>query len=181
MIHRLLIAVLAWLAFAAGPVLAQEFTSQDRAAVQVRIDRLDQIISSGDLAGALEVVPPRLTRAIADRYGMTQDQLLTTMREVIRTQLQGVIFVDYQMDLAATLPVLTPDGSRTYLLIPTTTVMEIQGAGRVRSRNGTLALKDGGEWYLIRVDEAAQVALIRELWPEFAAVDFPAGTMEAAE
>ncbi len=179
MIHRLLIAAFAWLAVAIGPAAAQQITDQDRAAVQTRIGRLEQIMASGDLAGAMEVVPPRLLRAIAERFGATEAQMLDATREVMRTQLQGVTFVDYRMDLAAAAPTLTPDGSRTYLLIPTTTLMDVQGVGRIRSRNNTLALKDEGEWYLIRVDDAAQVVLIRELWPEFAGVEFPAGTMAA--
>ena len=49
------------------------------------------------------------------------------------------------------------------------------------TRNQTLALKDEGVWYMIRIDDQNQINMIRELWPEFAGVDFPLGTMEAAD
>ena len=171
----------AGLCFVSLPASAQSFSDADRTAVEARISRLDGIVSSGDLAGAMEVLPPVLFRTIAERAGATEAQLLEVSRELIRTQLSGVTILDYAMDLAAAPPTLTPDGSQTYLLIPTTTLMEIPEVGRVRSRNHTLALEEGGEWYLIRVDEPAQADLVRELWPAFVGVDFPGGTTEIAD
>lgn len=171
----------AGLCVASVPASAQSFSDADRAGVEARIAQLDGIVSSGDLAGAIEVVPPVLFRTIAERAGATEAQLLAAMREMIRTQLSGVTVVDYEMDLGAATPTLTPDGSDTYLLIPTTTVLEIPDVGPVRSRNHTLALEVGGEWYLIRVDEPAQADLVRELWPAFLGVDFPIGTMERVD
>lgn len=175
------VLVAAGLCLMALPAAAQTFSDPDRAQVEARIARLDAVISSGDLAGAMEVVPPRLLRTIAERAGATEAELMEAMRDLIRTQLVGVSVVDYEMDLAAATPTLTPDGSLTYLMIPTTLIMEIGGGNRIRVRNQTLALEDGGEWYLIRVQEAAQVSLVRELWPAFAGVDFPAGTTEAVD
>jgi hypothetical protein len=54
--------------------------------------------------------------------------------------------------------------------------MTIQGARRFRVDTQTLAIEDGGEWYLIRVEDAPQQALLREVYPEFVGVEFPAGT-----
>lgn len=169
------------LCLTALPVRAQDFSDADRARVAARIAHLDTVVSSGDLAGAMEVVPPVLLRTIAERAGATEAQLLSTMREMIRTQLSGVTVAEYSMDLAAATPILTPDGARTYLLIPTTTIMDIAGAGRVRSQNHTLALEDGDEWYLIRVADPQQIALVRELWPAFTGVDFPAGVTSVVD
>ena len=157
------------------PAAAQSFSEADRARVEARIAQLDAVVSSGDLAGAMEVVPPRLFRTIAERGGATEAQLLSAMREMIRTQLAGVTVVSYDMDLAAAPPLLTPDGKQTYLLIPTVLVLDIPGAGKVQVSTRTLALADGGDWYLIRVEEAQQVGLLRELWPSFADVEFVPG------
>lgn len=163
-----------------APAGAQEvegFSSADRAKVEARVAQLDRSVSSGDLAAAIDVVPPRIFQIIAQRAGATEDELRTAIRQMVATQMQGVTVESYDMDLAAP-PTRTPDGKRTYLLIPTTTVMAIPGVGRVRSTTSTLALEDGGEWYLVRIDDANQVAILKELWPEFSPVEFPAGTTE---
>lgn len=163
------------------PASAQTFTDADRARVEARIAQLDAIVSSGDLAGALEVVPPVLFRTIAERGGATEAQLLAAMREMIRTQLVGMSVVSHDMDLVAASPLVTPDGSQTYLMIPTVLVIDVPTAGRVRISTRTLAIADGGDWYLIRVEEPQQVALVRELWPSFAGVEFPPGVTEALD
>ena len=108
---------------------------------------------------------------------MPEVDLKAATREMVATEMQGVTFVSIDTDLGSAAPLRTPDGSRTYLLIPTIFVMDIPGAGRIRSTTSTLALKDGGEWYLIRIDEQNQVVL-KELWPEFAPVQFPVAVLE---
>ena len=175
------IVCLAVIACQQAPAGAQEvegFSSADRAKVEARIAQLDRSVSSGDLAAAIDVVPPRIFQIVAQRAGATEDELRTAIRQMVATQMQGVTVESYDMDLSAAPPTRTPDGKRTYLLIPTTTVMAFPGVGRVRSTTSTLALEDGGEWYLVRIDDANQVAILKELWPEFSPVEFPAGTTE---
>lgn len=162
----------------ASPQEVEGFSSADRAKVEARVAQLDRSVSGGDLAAAIDVVPPRIFQTIAQRAGATEDQLRTAIREMVSSQLQGVTVESYDMDLAAAPPTRTPDGTRTYLLIPTTTVMAIPGVGRVKSTTSTLALEDGGEWYLVRIDDANQVAILKEIWPEFAPIQFPAGATE---
>lgn len=172
------VGVLAFQPVSAAAQEAEGVSAADRAKVEARIDQLDRSMSSGDLAGAMDVVPPRVFQTIAQRAGATEDQLRAAVREMVATQMQGVTIVAYDMDLAGAPPIRTPDGSRTYLLIPTTTVIEISAGMRVKSTTSTLALEDGGEWYLIRIDDGNQVAVVKELWPEFAPIQFPAGTTE---
>lgn len=169
------------LAAFAGPAAAQSITSEDQVAIQARVDQLDSMMSAGDLAGAIELAPPRLMQAVAARAGIPVEQLLTMMRERLSIMLEGVSVVSFEMDLAAAPPLATPDGSRTYLLIPTEVVLQVEGARRMRSTGHSLALQDEGQWYLIQVEQAPQAALVRELWPEFTGVDFPAGTMAAVD
>jgi hypothetical protein len=69
----------------------------------------------------------------------------------------------------------TPTG-RVYGLIPTQTVVQTPGGTQLQSNNQTLTLEDGGIWYLIRIDDAQQIELMRELYPDFKDVSFPKGT-----
>lgn len=157
------------------------FSSADRAKVEARIAELDRVVSSGNLAGAIDVVPPRLLQTLAQRAGATEAELKAALQQLVAMQLQGVTVVSYDMDLKAAPPTKTPTGDRTYLLIPTTLVMDVPGAGRIKSTSSTLAIEDGEEWYLIRVDDQNQVAILKELWPEFAQVTFPTGTTEQVQ
>lgn len=162
------------IAFAA---VEEGLSSADRAKVEARVAELNRLASAGDMFGAFDVVPPRIIRTLSERAGVSEGEFRAAMRELVNTQMQGVNLVSFKVDLAAASTARTPNGARTYLLIPTSTVVQV-GGGRVRVNTSTLALEDEGEWYLIRVDDANQVALIRELWPEFAPVEFPTGTME---
>lgn len=171
----LLVAALS-ISLSAVPVGAQTVKAEDRAAIQVRIDQLTGLIGQGDLVGAVDVIPILLQDAMAARFGMSRDQIKPAMRQAMAGMLDGVHIDGYGMDLAAAETLMTPIAGRTYLLIPTWTEMTIQGAGRFRVDTQTLAIEDGGEWYLIRVEDAPQQALLREVYPEFVGVEFPAGT-----
>jgi hypothetical protein len=177
MIRSRLLPVVAalFLAFAAGPVMAQTIDAGDQARIQARIDALGATIRAGDLTGGLDAVPPRLLDAVSARFGVPRDQLEPAMRQVLTTQLQGVTIDDYGMDLAGAETHVS--GDRTWLLIPTWTEMTVEGVGRVRFETRTLALEDDGEWYLVRVEDAPQAAMLREVYPEFAEVEFPAGVV----
>jgi hypothetical protein len=154
------------------------FSADDRAKVEARIAQLDAEISKGNLASALDVVPPRLLRTMAERTGASEADIKAAVREMVAAQMQSISIVSFDMDLKAAEPQKSADGTRTYLLIPTVTVMEAAGVGKVKTTTSTLALEDEGEWYLVRIDDQNQVAMVKELWPELAAVEFPNGVTE---
>jgi hypothetical protein len=53
------------------------------------------------------------------------------------------------------------------------------GNGNISVNSHTLALMDGGAWYLLRVSEVQQIEILRKVYPEFAGVVFPTGSVEA--
>ena len=48
----------------------------------------------------------------------------------------------------------------------------------MRSRVSTLGRVDGDTWYLVRTEDGQQVQMLKEIYPEFADVEFPKGAME---
>jgi len=178
-------AILAALVSAAmtlgSPALAQEVTDADRVQIEARIDILEQALADGDFAASLDVAPPALRAALARRFGITEAEMRALMAEAMGPMMAEVTFVSYEMNVPGAAIRTTPVGGRTYLLIPTTTVMDVKDAGRVRVRTETLALDEAGEWYLVRVQEAAQVSILRELYPEFADVEFPEGVTDLVQ
>lgn len=163
----------------AGPVLAQDVDAEDRAAIRVRIDQLGRAISGGEMARTLDVVPPRLLEATAARFGATVAQLRQAFTASASQIMGGATIVSYTMDLEGASTHRTPTGDRTYLLIPTETVMDVPGAGRSRTISQTLAIAEEGDWYLIRISDAPQRAILVETYPEFSGVAVPEGRIEA--
>ena len=184
MIRKVTVGLAAALVLTLGACSAGEqqgFSSADRGKVEARIAQLDAEVSKGNLAGALDVVPPRLLRTMAERTGASEAEIKTAVQQMVAAQMQYISIVSFDMDLKNAEPQKTANGERTYLLIPTVTVMEAAGVGKVKTTTSTLALEDEGEWYLIRIDDQNQVAIVKELWPEFAAVQFPEGKTEPVQ
>lgn len=93
--------------------------------------------------------------------------------------MKTVTFVSFSMDLEAATIATLPSGT-PYALIPTETVMDLgANGGKMRATASTLGLLDGDTWYLVRTEDGQQVQMLKEIYPEFADVEFPKGAMEA--
>ena len=92
----------------------------------------------------------------------------------------SMTIVSFGMDLKNAQFLLLPDDS-PYALIPTETVIDMGEGGKYRAKSSTLGLLDGDTWYLVRVEDQAQVVLLKEIYPAFADVVFPTGSMETVE
>jgi hypothetical protein len=180
-LSKTLLAAVAAATLLAVPAAAAEIEQADRDAIAARIEQFNSAVGGGNLASTLDYMPARLLDHMASKFGMTTDQLKEATIAAIAATAETVTFESFGMDLDKAAFETTPDGSRVYGLIPTETVMSIEGGGKMRATSETLALEDGGEWYLIRVDEPNQVLMLKEVYPEFADVEFKPGTMEAVE
>lgn len=164
--------------FSTGGVAAAQ---SDDAALQARVDSFQRSISAGDLAASMDIVPPRLLAQIARRFGVKPSEVRAAVEQVFTQTMSGIVIEEFGMDLTRAETRVTADGSRTYLLVPTYTVIRVKGGGRFRTDNHTLAMQDDGRWYLIRIDDLSQVSLLKATYPEFTGADFPAGSMRALD
>jgi hypothetical protein len=177
---RTLLSTLA-LAALTAPALAQELAEDDRAAIAERIETFESIMQGGDMAALYDEMPQRLRSSIASQAGVSEEEVEVAMRAQVEAMMATATIDGFSMDLDAATVAGTPDGSTTYALIPTITEITMDGTGSVRATSQTLALEDEGEWYLLRVDDPAQVALLGQVYPAFAGVEFVPGTMEPVE
>jgi hypothetical protein len=53
-----------------------------------------------------------------------------------------------------------------------------EAGGKIKATSSTLGLLDEETWYLVRVEDAQQVEILKEVYPAFADVEFPTGSME---
>lgn len=163
------------------PVMAQDIGNADRAAIAGQIEAFDAIMKAGRMADSLDFVPPRLLRAIAGTVGLPEAEFKAMVGASIADAIKGATFVSFGMDMAAAVVGITPDRSRSYMLIPTESVIALPQVGRLLSKTSTLALKDEDQWYLVRVDNAAQIVILKDVYPEFARVEFPTGSTAAID
>jgi hypothetical protein len=130
-----------------------------------------------DYGVVVDTIPPRVLSHIAEQAGLERDKLRTLVIGMTRQALDTVKLVSFGMDTSKLEEKQLADGT-PFALIPTITVMDA-GNGNISVNSHTLALMDGGAWYLLRVSEVQQIEILRKVYPEFAGVVFPTGSVEA--
>ncbi len=160
---------------------AQAITEPDKAAIQSRVDAFDAVMRAGQMGNTIDFVPPAMLDVMAAKFDITADQLREATKAQMGAMTDQVRIDDFAMDLGSATYAVTPDGKVGYALIPTTTVMTVEGGGKMKGSSQTLALQDGGTWYLMRIDDASQADILRETYPAFEGVEFPEGSIEAIQ
>lgn len=169
------------LALLAAPAWAQDLPEADRAALSARVAEFDAAMVAGDMGGLLRFTPPAVRATLAEMSGLSEAELATALAEAAAASMEGASIEDFAMDVDAATPAETPGGERSYVLVPTVTDIAVEAQGLWRSTTQTLAFEDGGDWWLVRVEDPQQVAILAQAYPEFAGVTFPAGTTEPIE
>jgi len=170
-----LAAAAAVLVALAAPAFAQ--TDEQRAALAARIESFDAAMKASNMAEVMGVVPPKIIEKLAATYNISKEKLIEGMQQQIDAAMANIKLVSFGMDLDKAEFATLPDGT-LYGLVPTETLMDLGEQGKFKASSSTLALLDGDTWYLIRAEDPQQQALLKETYPAFADVTFPAGTME---
>jgi hypothetical protein len=163
-----------------APAMARPVTDAEMAALEDRIATFDAAMRDGDHATVITVIPPPVLQRIADDAQVPVDELEAALVEQMEQVLASVTLVSFGMDLDAAVFDELADGT-PYLLIPTETVMEAEGLGRLKVNSHTLGMLDGGAWYLVRTGDVAMVGIFRQVYPQFTGVEFPADTTTPLE
>ena len=167
-------------ALGAGPAFARPVTDEEAAALAAKIAAFDAAMRANDYGAIITVIPPPVLQHIADQAKVPLDQLEMALAEQMEQVLASVTLVSFGMDLDAAEHHELADGT-PYLFIPTETVMEAEGMGRVKVDSFTLGMLDQGAWYLVRTGDAAMVDVLRQVYPQFTGVAFPAQTTTPLE
>ena len=161
-----------------NPTDARPLTAVEKAALAERVGTFETAMRSNDLAGLVSVIPPRVLEHIADRAGIAADDVRTVVIEQMAQVLADGMVDSFAMDLPLAEQRELSDGT-PYVLIPTKTVIATGNGSRMLFRSHTLALLDENGWYLLRMSDARQLEILREVYPGYAGVEFPLGSMEA--
>jgi hypothetical protein len=174
------ILVAAALSLTALPAIAEQLSADDSALLQTRVDSFNAAFLNGDFPEVMSAMPAKMKTFIAENAGVTIEALDAAMIEQTKAAMATVTVDQFDMAMGDATSDVTPEG-RPYSLIPTATLMTIENVGKVQGTSSTLAMKDEGKWYLVRIDDENQVNLLRAVYPDFGAIDFPIGTMQVIE
>lgn len=174
LVGTLLVAVLS---ASLGVASARDLTEAERSALEARIESFNTAMETLDFQGVLSIVPPKILDHIAEQAGVAPDVVREEMEKVMTEAMEAVTIERFSMDLSAAEERTLADGT-PYLLVPTSTTIRSEAlGGGLRFDNNTLAFMDEGTWYLLRLDDASQIAILRAVYPAFAGETFPRGTM----
>jgi hypothetical protein len=172
----------ALLVFAAVTVAeARPLSEAETAALAERVAAFDAAIRASDFEAVVSVIPPRVIDHFSESSGMSQEDLRATIVSQMDEVFAEVTLVSFGMDVAAAEHRELEDGT-PFVFIPTDMTMDGgEAIGRVAIETQTLGMIDEGEWYLIRISDPSMVAVLQDVYPEFAGVEFPAETITALE
>jgi len=174
-----LIAVLCLCALTALPAAARPLDRAEARGLQRALDAYSDALVSGDAAGLTASLPPRLMRFHARSIGLSQQDLTEAMTQQTRAMMAQTSFGPLLADPAGAqaAEATLQDGTRvTWAILPAAFEME-QGGQRSRVDQPVLALRDGRDWYLIRIDDGQKAALAG-VYPFLADIALPATTID---
>lgn len=164
----LLAVLLAAAPLAIAPASARDLTSVERVSLARAVARFDAAMRAKNIPGIIDVVPPRVTAHIAARAGIDQRRLRSATIQQTREVLKAAVIRGFAMDVTRAYYGATPNGT-PYALIPTSTTLRVGGQDVTKASN-TLAMQDGGRWYLLDLNQPSRVAIFTQVYPEFAGV-----------
>jgi hypothetical protein len=162
-----------------GAVHARPLTETEKQDLAKAIATFDAAMRERSYEVIFETVPPRMLESIARQANMPLDALKSVITEQMKAAFEQVKIESHGMDLARARFAELSSGE-PYALIPTELVMSSE-TGRFAARSETLGLLDDGAWYLVRVSDPQQLAILRQVYPGFSTVEFSRGTMEALD
>jgi hypothetical protein len=179
LVRHTIVAIVALL-LAAASTLARPLTDAETSSLAATVETFDAAMAAQDYATVVKTIPPRIMAFIAKQAGVEVDALHEIIITQMRAALADVKLLSFGMDLDKARHQELPNGE-PYVLLPTETKIDLGAGGKFIAKSDTLALLDEGVWYLLRVNEAQQVAIMRQVYPEFAGIEFSPGTMEPLE
>lgn len=171
-ILALMLASLLWVA--AAP--AREMTAAETTSLGETVTAFDAAMRDNNYERVVDTIPPRVMKHIADSGGTDVETLRPMVVQQMTALLSSVKLNSFGMDLPNAVHKQSAKGE-PYSLIPTH-IEVVTDTGTTIVKTHTLALLDEGRWYLLRVDDPGQLQILRQVYPDFAGVEFPASSKE---
>lgn len=172
MMKRFLLAVM----FAGLSVGMAQADDTDRSSLIETVAAFKAAMGGGDFDAVMSMVPGKVFDRMADELEVTPERLNALVVEQMTTVMEDVKILDFEMQTAG-FDIEETEMGTAYVFLPTRTIVEVQET-KIETKSHTLALRDGDVWSLVRVDDAAQLKVLRDVYPGFAEIEFPPNTVK---
>ena len=161
-----------------GPMASDSYASTallDAAAKQslnARVAAFDRDMNRGDITAVMDYLPPKMLGQLAQEVG-ADPEFIKAAASAMLTGMTQELKIAGRSDLSQAL-VGTAGNGAPYVLVPGAARITA-GKETMTTQGTTLALQDGGQWYLLGLADAETLADLRAAYPEFRSVALPAG------
>lgn len=148
-----------------------------------RLDEFEKLLDSGELSKVLDFTPPKVLNKILSGANVTRAELDRQMDQMWKQVLVTVEINGFDLDRNSK-DIMFLDNGRPYKTLPTSSTMTIKAnRSEVVTRSETLAFIENDEWYIVRLDDPAQVKIFRDAYPDFDDIQVmdPIMTMDGEE
>jgi predicted flap endonuclease-1-like 5' DNA nuclease len=158
-------------------VFAKDFPATEIAELQTVVNGFDTAMRANDTRSILKVMPPKIWGFLKEKSKFDDEKLIQVIGDALAAAMKDVTIIDFKMDVAAATTHELSDGT-SYMLIPTVTKMDVKNYGKVAASSQTLALRDEGKWYLVRISDPQQKQIVTTVYPAFKDVELPSDKLE---
>lgn len=167
-------ALLMLAAFIALPAAAET----DKALLK-QLGAFEDAVREADGATVAAQMPPSLIVFFAGNSSRSPEDMRRIMADGMSAAMKttDLISVEINIDLLAT----DTAGGSNWALVPVTSDIRSKDGVKVRSISSLFAVEEDGAWYLMRIENAGQADLLKKIYPQFADVEIPLGSLEILE
>lgn len=160
-----------WAIVMCTALAAQSLSERDQQQVEGLAMMFDAAFAANDMAAVIGFLPQPVVEHIANQNDMRPAVLRRAL--VLQTQqmMEGVTVERFEMDVENLVPGLTPT-NRPYALVPTVSVLTVNGAS-FETETQTLFFEDNDAWFLLRLENANQLDILKAVYPDFANLTLP--------
>jgi hypothetical protein len=145
-----------------------------------RIDSFEAALMATDMAAAIAVVPPKVVEHVAAKHNVTVAEVVSAGQAQLERTFGQAKLLAVELAYEPERLVILPE-QLAFVTLPTRLKVDLgANGGIITATSQTLGLLDGDTWYLVSLDNAEQVDVLRQLYPALAEIDFNTLPEEAA-
>ena len=159
---------------------AATLSAEQEAGLTQRIDSFEAALMDTDMAAALAVVPPKVVEHVAAKHNVTVAEVIAGGQAQLERTFGQAKLLEVELAYEPERLVILPE-ALAFVTLPTRLKVDLgANGGIITATSQTLGLLDGDTWYLVSLDNAEQVNVLRQLYPALAEIDFNTLPEEAA-
>ena len=136
------------------------------------VNDYSKALSAKNYQKIVDVIPPKMLDAIAKQGKLPVAKLKTLMVEQMKQVFSVATLHSFKLDTKSAKFAKTST-KRAYALVPTNSVISTKQTGKIEIDSHTVALEDGGKWYLARIEDDKTKEILLQSYPDFKTIKIP--------